>query len=172
MYFDQKMQWITFKSRIERKGRRLEKQTGQRGYLVVEYMVSLSLMIVVVLTLFALLDAACTAAGLTGTDAELHYSARSAMLIIKDDVLGAEKLQITGNGRRLRVQSSDEVVSYYIENHQLYRHGPGKLPVAENAESVSFRMISPGLVEVMIRVGSNGRSYQIQNAFQVRYENM
>ena len=143
---------------------------SQKGYLIVEYLISLTMMAVVILVLFALLNAAGSLSACTQVDADLHYSARSAMLLIKDDVLEANKLQVINAGKTLRVESSEGAVSYYIQNQQLYRHGQSKLPVAENAQAISFRVITPVLVEVIFKVESKGRSCQIQSAFCVRSE--
>lgn len=141
---------------------------GQKGYLAVEYLVSLSIMAVVIFALFALLHAACSLSNCAQIDADLHYSARSSMLMIENDVLAAKKLQVINAGKTLRLESSDGAVYYYIKNQQLYRHGKSKLPVAENAQSISFRVITSGLVEVIIQVDAKGRSYKLQSAFSIR----
>lgn len=149
-----------------------KKLQEQQGYLAVEYVISLSLMITVVLTLFAMVNTAGMAAVSDELAAELHYSARSALLLIKSDVLGAQNLQVFNGGHLLRVETvAGEAVAYYVENHQLYRHGSAKLPVAEHAAAVSFRCVRPGLVEVIFEVGSSSRSYLVQSAFALRVSN-
>jgi len=134
-------------------------------------MVSISIMMMVMLVLFTLIKTACFAADILQRDADLDYSARSAMLVIKSDVLGAKKVSVINGGDQLRVESGSGIVSYYIQSHQLYRHGLVKLPVTEKAESVSFRMIRPGLLEVIFQAGQDDQSLLVQSAFSVRTEN-
>lgn len=143
-------------------------KSDQTGYLIVEYIVSLGLIIVIILALFSMLNAACTASESARIETDIIYSCRSAMLMIRDDVVKADKMQVVDNGDRLRLQNGTGFVSYYVSNHQLYRHGTVKLPVAENTESVLFRTVKPGLVEVLIQASSAGRSCTVQGAFSIK----
>lgn len=145
-----------------------EKISRENGYLLAEYLVSVSLLVVVILTLSLMLSAVSRTAAIDKTAAELQYSGRSAMQGIKSDILAAETLQVLNNGHTLKVVCDAETVLFYIENHQLYRDGSVKLPVAENAESICFRMVVPGLVEVLFESGSAGRTYLMQSAFAIR----
>lgn len=146
----------------------LKRITDHQGYLVVEYLVSISLMTVVILTLFIMINAVCMAASSDELNSDLHYSARSVMQMIRGDILGATSLQVLNSGHTLRIELGGEVVLYYIESRQLYRAGSAKLPVAENADSICFRSIRPGLVEVIFKAGAADRTYLLQSAFTTR----
>jgi len=123
------------------------------------------------LLLFTLVNATCMATGIHGINANLHYSASSALSTIKSDVLGAKSMLVLG-GHILRINTGSEIVSYYIQNNQLYRQeGTNKLPITENAASVTFRCLKPGLVEVVYEAGASGRSYRVQSAYNIRSMN-
>jgi len=144
------------------------KLTEQGGYLIVEYLVSISLMVIVMLVLFTIINITCRATEVCVDNSNLHYSAYSALSQIKSDALGARSIKVLGNGHVLRIDTGSEFISYYVQNSQLYRQGGSKLPVSEHARSVTFRCLRPGLVEVSYEAGVSGRSYLLQSAYNVR----
>lgn len=143
---------------------------NQQGYTLAEYLVSLSLMVFIMVILFALVNGASLRAAVEQSNSNLHYSASSAMQYMRTDALGAENVEVLGEGKIMRLTDpAGAEVRYYVENGQLYRRrGDLKQPVAENAGSVVFQMVSPGLVEVVFEARDAHSSYYLQSAFKVR----
>lgn len=142
---------------------------GEQGFMLVEYMSSMSLIMLVLVFMFSMVRVQIWSEKQHQDNCELQYSARTAMQWIGRDLREAGTVQVSENGAKLLIYSDDgSPLSYYADKRQVYRHGAAKNPVIMNAVSLRFRAISPRLVEVKLELERGKTSLTVQSAFATR----
>ncbi|HWQ76421.1 MAG TPA: type II secretion system protein [Syntrophomonas sp.] len=133
---------------------------GEKGYILAEIIVALSLATIVAA---ALMTTYCSAYRvfqhqLVATD--LQYAARAAMQMIIEDIITAQEVTPMEEGKKLRLDDGD-ITYYYRQDRTLYRHGKAKMPVANDINSVSFYSDSrPGYTIIYIEAGRGTEVYR------------
>jgi len=99
---------------------------------------------------------------------DAQYAVRSAMQKMGADILEAVSVDIVANGTELDLLiGNDEAVNYYVQNHNLFRDGSSKIPMAENISHLHFGGSSQ-LVEISLEATAGGRNYRLSSRFHPR----
>jgi len=99
---------------------------------------------------------------------DTQYAVRSAMRKMGTDVLEAISVDIAPKGTELAlITGYNEKISYYIQNHNLYREGASKTPVAENISYLYFSG-NRQLVEISLEATTGGRNFRLSSKFHPR----
>jgi len=99
---------------------------------------------------------------------DTQYAVRSAMQKMGADILEAVSVDVVANGTELDlITGNDEIVHYYVQDHNLFRDGASKIPVAENISHLYFSG-SRQLVEICLEATAEGRNYRLSSRFNPR----
>lgn len=115
----------------------------ERAYTMIEFIISIALVSLLSIAFYSVYYFMHLSYEKHQILSDLQYSARMGMDMISKDVKTASQVQILEAGKKLKIiNSKDQIISYYMENKQLYRHGKSKVPIAENI--TGFEVLETG----------------------------
>ncbi|MDR1159531.1 MAG: hypothetical protein LBK69_02790 [Syntrophomonadaceae bacterium] len=123
------------------------------GYLLIELLVALPLMIMVAAALWSILWLGLNVYRQHENKSEIQYFCRTALQFIQDDVKKGETLALAEESNDLQITDMNgELIVYYLMNGRVYRRSTGASPqpVCEGIGALSFELAANGLVRVVI----------------------
>ncbi|MDR1615404.1 MAG: hypothetical protein LBR98_00050 [Syntrophomonadaceae bacterium] len=124
-----------------------------KGYLLIEVLVALPLMIMTAAALWSILWLGLNVYRQHEDKSEIQYFCRTALQFIQDDVKKGANLALAGVSNDLQItDESGKLTVYYWMGGRVYRQSEGfsPLPVCEGIESLNFELAANGLVYVVI----------------------
>lgn len=132
---------------------------GEKGYILAEIIVALSLGIIVIAALMTTYCGAYRVFQHQLVSTDLQYAARAAMQMIIEDIITAQEVSPMEEGKKLRLDDGN--ITYYRQDRTLYRHGKAKMPVANDINSVAFYSdLRPGYTIIYIEAGRGTEVYR------------
>lgn len=138
-----------------------------------EITVSLALSSIIFGQLVTFYSAGITSFRKLSDQIDIHYSARTALQFMCEDMRGVVGLEILAAGEQLRIQTQGgETIRYYCNNKQLYRetiksNGTVRTPVAENIVAVHFVKDS-GLLMIDVYSARNSENFRLSTSACIR----
>lgn len=142
---------------------------NQKGIVLLEILVSISLFFVVATAMYMLYYLAANSFQQQSAYCDSQYVARTAVQMILKDIREAEYWELQDGGEKLKLISHDGQLSYYIEDSQLYRHGKSKTPVAESINKLYFEL-DDSLLEIDLEANVRGHAFKLCTSSCCRLE--